>query len=110
MAGCFTLFATHFGRLSELASMYPNARVWHLAVSTGAAGERLNFTRQLQPGIADNQHYGLLLAAAIGIPAEVGSPPAGHARNGTSATTHRTHAGAPMLSCLAGNACCILST
>ena len=71
MAGCFTLFATHFGRLSELVSMYPNARVWHLAVSTGAAGERLNYTRQLQPGAANNQHYGLLLATAVGIPAEV---------------------------------------
>ena len=77
MAGCFTLFATHFGRLSELASMYPNARVWHLGVSTGADGERLHYTRQLQPGAADNQHYGLLLASAVGIPAEVWPPPPG---------------------------------
>jgi len=84
MAGCFTLFATHFGRLSELASMYPNARVWHLAVSTGAAGERLTYTRQLQPGVADNQHYGLLLASAIGIPAEVWALLADDERDGPS--------------------------
>ena len=71
VAGCFTLFATHFSRLGDLASMYPNARVWHLAVSTGAAAERLTYTRRLQPGAADEQHYGLLLAGAIGIPDEV---------------------------------------
>ena len=51
--------------------MYPNARVWHLAVSTGAAGERLTYMRRLEPGAADDQHYGLLLAGAVGISAEV---------------------------------------
>lgn len=70
-AGCFTLFATHFGRLGQLATMYPNARVWHLAVSTGAAGERLTYTRRLEAGAAEDQHYGMLLAGAVGIPAEV---------------------------------------
>ena len=71
VSGCFTLFATHFGRLGQLASIYPNARVWHLAVGTGAAGERLTYRRRLEPGAADDQHYGLLLASAVAIPADV---------------------------------------
>jgi hypothetical protein len=31
-AGTFTLFATHFDRLTALAGLYPNARLWHLEV------------------------------------------------------------------------------
>ena len=54
--------------------MYPNSRVWHLELDTGAAGERLTYTRRLLPGAADEQHYGLLLAEAIGIPTEVSTP------------------------------------
>ncbi len=72
-AGCFTLFATHFGRLGELATVYPNARVWHLELDTGAAGERLTYTRRLRSGAAEDEHYGLLLAEAVGIPTEVGT-------------------------------------
>lgn len=80
VAGCFTLFATHFGRLGQLASLYPNVRVWHLAVSTGAAGNRLTYMRRLQPGAAEDQHYGLLLAGAVGIPAEVRAARQGYSR------------------------------
>jgi len=40
--GTFTLFATHFGRLTELAGLYPNAKLWHFGVDT--ARDRLDFT------------------------------------------------------------------
>lgn len=121
-----TLFATHFGQLSELAAVYPAAKVcvsqrmcspplWErsqpsalpLCVTTcpalffpthathesmpahlssppspplkalsfdlgDVAGRRaLDFTWRLRPGANDAGHYGLLLAAAVGFPADV---------------------------------------
>ena len=33
--GCCTLFATHFKRLEELASLYPNCKLWHMQVGWG---------------------------------------------------------------------------
>ena len=34
--GAYTLFATHFTALSELAKMYPNAKLWHFSVENSA--------------------------------------------------------------------------
>ncbi|KAG2441521.1 hypothetical protein HXX76_003143 [Chlamydomonas incerta] len=64
------LLATHFRQLAELAVLYPAARVWKLQVDT--SGGELDFTWLLQPAAAlDYCHYGLLLAAAAGLPEEV---------------------------------------
>ena len=32
--GAYTLFATHFTALSELAELYPNAKLWHFTVDS----------------------------------------------------------------------------
>jgi DNA mismatch repair ATPase MutS len=32
--GAYTLFATHFTALSELAELYPNAMLWHFTVDS----------------------------------------------------------------------------
>jgi DNA mismatch repair ATPase MutS len=65
--GVYTLFATHFPKLSELAVLYPNCKIWHLDVtpetSNGAAG--LCFKRKLVAGNQRVQHYGLALAPAV---------------------------------------------
>jgi hypothetical protein len=42
--GCYTLFATHFKRLEELASLYPNCKLWHMQVRAWECG------RQVVPG------------------------------------------------------------
>ena len=34
--GAYTLFATHFTALSELAELYPNAKLWHFTVDSSA--------------------------------------------------------------------------
>lgn len=68
-AGCFTLFATHFGRLSELGALYPSVRVKHFDVET--SGGKLRCTWRLEDGSSDDVHYGLLLAASIGFPEKV---------------------------------------
>ena len=34
--GAYTLFATHFTALSELAELYPNAKLWHFTVDSNA--------------------------------------------------------------------------
>ena len=67
--GCFTLFATHLGRLSELGVLYPNVRVKHLDVDTSSG--KLHCPFRLKDDSNDDVHYGLLLAASVGIPDEV---------------------------------------
>ncbi|KAK9808717.1 hypothetical protein WJX72_002463 [[Myrmecia] bisecta] len=67
--GCFTLFATHFTRIAELASIYPNCKLWHLHVDT--ADNRLNFRWTLKSGPQEAGHYGLMLAPVVGIPDEI---------------------------------------
>ena len=57
-----TLFATHFARLGELASLYPNCKLWHFDVDTQG---RLDFKWQLKPGSDHAMHYGLLLAPLV---------------------------------------------
>ena len=34
--GAYTLFATHFTALSDLAGLYPNAKLWHFSVDSSA--------------------------------------------------------------------------
>ena len=70
-AGACTLFATHFSRLSELAAVYPNCKLWHFGVNAVAQSERLDYTWKLLPGQQQSVHYGLILANSVGIPEEV---------------------------------------
>ncbi len=70
-AGACTLFATHFSRLSELAAVYPNCKLWHFGVNASAHSERLDYTWKLQPGQQQAVHYGLILANSVGIPEQV---------------------------------------
>ena len=71
-AGACTLFATHFSRLSELAAVYPNCKLWHFGVNASAQSERLDYTWKLQEGQQQAVvHYGLILANSVGIPEEV---------------------------------------
>ncbi len=67
--GTFTLLATHFQRLAELPSLYPNAKLWHLEV--GASRAALDFKWRLNPGGGDGSHYGLILARTLGFPDQV---------------------------------------
>ncbi|DBA95622.1 TPA: hypothetical protein ACH3X3_013469 [Trebouxia sp. C0006] len=69
--GACTLFATHFSRLSELAAVYPNCKLWHFGVNASAQSERLDYTWKLQEGQQQAVHYGLILANSVGIPEEV---------------------------------------
>ncbi len=68
-AGVFTLFATHFSALRQLEALYPSCKVCQLAVDT--VDGRFDCTWQLKGGAVDVPHYGLLLAAKAGFPAEV---------------------------------------
>ncbi len=34
--GAYSLFATHFTALSQLAELYPNAQLWHFTVESSA--------------------------------------------------------------------------
>ncbi|EIE21559.1 hypothetical protein COCSUDRAFT_17595 [Coccomyxa subellipsoidea C-169] len=61
--GAFTLFATHFSPLGELAEMYPSCKQWHFGVDTGE--QRLQYGHKLLPGQAAVLHYGLLMAPAV---------------------------------------------
>ena len=70
--GASTLFATHFAQLSELAALYPTARLWHFeAAVRGGARQRLDFTYRLLPGAQAGSHYGLTLASAVCMPPHV---------------------------------------
>ena len=70
-AGACTLFATHFSRLSELAAVYPNCKLWHFGVNASTQSERLDYTWKLQHGQQQAVHYGLILANSVGIPEQV---------------------------------------
>ena len=41
--GAYTLFATHFTALSQLAELYPNAQLWHFTVDSSAQVGILGF-------------------------------------------------------------------
>lgn len=68
----WTLFATHYFELTELASELPGVVNVHLdaAEYSSAAGEQLVFLHKVQPGPA-NRSYGLQVAALAGVPAAV---------------------------------------
>nr|AKI32388.1 DNA mismatch repair protein MSH4 [Watanabea reniformis] len=60
---CPTLFATHFARLEELATLYPNCKLWHFNVDVDS--NQLHFTWCLRPGAKTAAHYGLKLAPMV---------------------------------------------
>ncbi|XP_050230451.1 DNA mismatch repair protein MSH4 isoform X2 [Mercurialis annua] len=65
----YTIFATHMENLSELATIYPNAKLLHLDVDV--KNNRLDFKFQLMDGPRHVPHYGLLLAEVAGLPSSV---------------------------------------
>lgn len=67
-ARVFTLFATHFRLLAELANTYPGCRLWQLGVDVSR--DRLDFTWLLQPPPLEQEalHYGIMLARPMGFP------------------------------------------
>ncbi|CAL8469479.1 g9020 [Coccomyxa elongata] len=67
-AGAFTLFATHFAPLGELAHMHPNCKQWHFGVDPTAQGLEHQYGHKLVPGEGAAVHYGLLMAPAVGLP------------------------------------------
>lgn len=64
----FTLFATHYHELTELASLYPGVRNYNVAVSE-ADGEVI-FLHKIVPGAADRS-YGIHVAQMAGLPVPV---------------------------------------
>jgi DNA mismatch repair protein MutS len=66
--GALTLFATHYHELTQLARELPRLRNFNLAIRED--GERLVFTRKLQPGEADKS-YGIQVARLAGLPRAV---------------------------------------
>ncbi|KAG6788752.1 hypothetical protein POTOM_004829 [Populus tomentosa] len=66
----YSIFATHMENLSELATIYPNARIVHFHVDIKS--NRLDFkVFQLEDGPRHVPHYGLLLAEVAGLPSSV---------------------------------------
>lgn len=63
--GAFTLFATHFSPLGELAHMYPNCKQWHFGVDPAAQGLEHQYGHKLLPGEGAAVHFGLLMAPAV---------------------------------------------
>ena len=70
--GAYTLFATHYFELTELAQMLPAVANVHLdaAEYSDAQGERLVFLHAVKPGPA-NRSFGLQVAALAGVPTPV---------------------------------------
>ena len=68
----WTLFATHYFELTQLAEELPGVVNVHLdaAEYSSAAGEQLVFLHKVQEGPA-NRSYGLQVAALAGVPASV---------------------------------------
>ena len=62
--GAATLFATHFSALSELAALYPTAKLWHFGLDA-CSGTSVRYAHRLLPSSAAPAHYGLLLAPAV---------------------------------------------
>ncbi|XP_057510615.1 DNA mismatch repair protein MSH4 [Actinidia eriantha] len=65
----YTIFATHMENLSELATIYPNAKILHFHVDIKS--NRLDFKFQLKDGLRSVPHYGLMLAGVAGLPSSV---------------------------------------
>jgi DNA mismatch repair protein MutS len=65
---CRTLFATHYHELTELASVLPRVRNYHVAVAEHA--DQLVFQHRVVPGKADRS-YGIHVARMAGLPRSV---------------------------------------
>lgn len=63
-----TLFATHYGELTELATTQPAVLNYHVAVQE--CEDRVCFLRKILPGIADKS-YGIHVGALAGLPQPV---------------------------------------
>lgn len=63
-----TLFATHYGELTELALSQTGAMNYHVAVQE--CQDRICFLRKIVPGVADKS-YGIHVGALAGLPAAV---------------------------------------
>lgn len=66
--GSYTLFATHYFELTQLAERYDNAKNIHLDAIEH--GDNIVFLHQVKEGPA-NQSYGLQVAKLAGVPADV---------------------------------------
>jgi len=64
----YTLFATHFHELTELADLYPGVRNYNVAVSE--ADDQVIFLHKIVPGAADRS-YGIHVAQMAGLPTPV---------------------------------------
>ncbi|HBO34484.1 MAG TPA: DNA mismatch repair protein MutS [Anaerolineaceae bacterium] len=64
----FTLFATHYHELTELAELFPGVRNYNVAVTE--ADEQVIFLHKIVPGGADRS-YGIHVAQMAGLPAPV---------------------------------------
>ncbi|HEX5057200.1 MAG TPA: DNA mismatch repair protein MutS [Gammaproteobacteria bacterium] len=67
-SGCFSLFATHYFELTQLADRIPRVRNVHL--DAVEHGDRIIFMHSVKPGPA-SQSYGLQVAQLAGVPAAV---------------------------------------
>ncbi|KAK4794789.1 hypothetical protein SAY86_012783 [Trapa natans] len=65
----YTIFATHMEAMTELATIYPNAKISHFDVDV--KNNRLDFKFQLKDGPRHVPHYGLRLAEVAGLPDSV---------------------------------------
>ena len=66
----FTIFVTHYGRMAELARIYPNARNCHLAVEA-VDSRGLSFQYRVREGRNTIRHYGLAMADVAGFPLSI---------------------------------------
>lgn len=72
---CFTVFATHFEQVFQLANLYSNIHAFHFEYEEEADIEtgqtKLKISHCMAPGIADMCHYGLKLAETFKLPDEI---------------------------------------
>ena len=64
----YTLFATHYHELTELADLFPGVRNYNVAVTE--ADEQVIFLHKIVPGASDRS-YGIHVAQMAGLPAPV---------------------------------------
>ncbi len=64
----YTLFATHYHELTQLADLFPGVRNYNVAVTE--ADEQVIFLHKIVPGAADRS-YGIHVAQLAGLPAPV---------------------------------------
>ena len=82
----FTLFATHYFELTELAARHPHAMNVHVGATE--AGADIVFLHEIQPGPA-SRSYGIQVAKLAGVP----GPVLNHARHALAALEERAGEG-----------------